>query len=110
MLTLTNHSEFVKPGGGARCVNVRSGVSVVPTHCCDWTLTWRTQHGSKGHQIKNGKVLAVGGYVSNFSFKDYRQTFEWNVYRQVHFSVSLFPRDKLHEKHTVLRISCFTSI
>ena len=38
------------------------------------------QHGSKGHQLKNGKVFAVGGYVSEFSFESYRERFVWNVY------------------------------
>ena len=38
------------------------------------------QHGSKGHQLKNGKVLAVGGYVSSFSFESYRNKFQADVY------------------------------
>ncbi|KAL9047302.1 MAG: hypothetical protein Q9214_000088 [Letrouitia sp. 1 TL-2023] len=57
--------EYIKPGGGARCVNVRSG------------------HGSKGHQLKNGKVLAVGGYVSRFSFKSYQENFQLDVYSRL---------------------------
>jgi len=54
--------EFVKPGGGGRCVNVRSG------------------HGSKGHQLKDGKVLAVGGYISTSSFESLHVEFRHNVY------------------------------
>ena len=38
------------------------------------------QHSSKGHQLKNGKVLAVGGYVSSFSFETYREKFQADVY------------------------------
>jgi len=45
-----------------RCVNVRSG------------------HGSKGHQLKDGRVFAVGGYLSDFSFKSYRKEFQNKVY------------------------------
>ena len=41
------------------------------------------QHGSKGHQLKNGKVLAVGGYVSSFSFTDYRYKFQADVYSRL---------------------------
>ena len=48
---------------------------------CMRILTSRVlQHGSKGHQLKNGKVLAVGGYVSSFSFDDYREKFQDGVY------------------------------
>ena len=50
------------PGGGARCVNVSSG------------------HGSKGHQLKNGKVLAVGKYVSRISFPTHKNEFRSGVY------------------------------
>lgn len=57
--------EYSKPGVGARCVNVRSG------------------HDTKGHQLDNGKVIAVGNYESQFSFENYRDDFEVNVY--VHF-------------------------
>lgn len=47
---------------GARCVNVRSG------------------HGSKGHQQKNGKVLAAGDYFSGFSFRAHQRKFQDDVY------------------------------
>jgi hypothetical protein len=47
---------------GSRCVNVRSG------------------HGSKGHQLRNGKVLAVGDYVSLFSFDNNHEDFQNAVY------------------------------
>ena len=67
--------EYVKPGGGARCVNVRSG------------------HVTKGHQLKNGKVLAVGGYVSSFSFEGYQETFRFDVYSQLNESLK-----ELHSK------------
>ncbi|OJD31446.1 lysophospholipase-like protein [Diplodia corticola] len=53
--------EFVKPGTTSRCVNVRSG-------------------HAKGHQSKNGKVLAVGIYQSHFSYTTHREEFERNVY------------------------------
>ena len=63
--------EFIKSGGGARCVNVRSG------------------HGTKGHQLKNGKVLAIGNYVSQFSFKSYHETFQFDVFSRLHESLGL---------------------
>ena len=63
--------EFIKPGGGARCVNVRSG------------------HGTKGHQLKNGKVLAVGNYVSRFSFESYQDTFQFDVFSRLNESLKL---------------------
>ncbi|PLB46500.1 hypothetical protein P170DRAFT_457118 [Aspergillus steynii IBT 23096] len=47
--------EYVSPEG--RCVNVRSG------------------HQAKGHQLKNGRVLAVEPYVSSFSAEGFRKTF-----------------------------------
>ena len=47
-------------------------------------LTHRAlQHGSKGHQLKNGKVLAVGGYVSSFSFNEYCESFQDAVYSRL---------------------------
>jgi hypothetical protein len=45
-----------------RCVNVRCG------------------HGSKGHQLKDGRVFAVGSYVSDFSFESYYEEFRNRVY------------------------------
>jgi hypothetical protein len=45
-----------------RCVNARCG------------------HGSKGHQLKGGRVFAVGSYVSDFSFESYHKDFRNNVY------------------------------
>ena len=33
--------------------------------------------------MKNGKVFAVGAYVSKFSFEDYRETFLWHVYSRL---------------------------
>ncbi|KAI9712097.1 MAG: hypothetical protein M1820_001806 [Bogoriella megaspora] len=53
--------EYVKKGGGGRCVNVRSG-------------------HSKGHQLKNGQVLAIGDYVSRFSYENSQHAFRNNVY------------------------------
>jgi hypothetical protein len=53
--------EFVA-GDGSKCVNVQSG------------------HGSKGHQNKSGKVLAVGDYVSRFSFEGNHEDFQSAVY------------------------------
>jgi hypothetical protein len=49
-----------------QCVNVRSG------------------HGAKGHQLKDGRVFAVGGYVSDFSFTSYQKEFHKNVYFRLH--------------------------
>ena len=66
--------EFIKPGGG-RCVNVRSG------------------HGTKGHQLRNGKVLAIGEYYSRFSFENYQEIFEFDVYSRLDESLKL-----LHER------------
>ena len=63
--------EFIKPGGGARCVNVRSG------------------HDTKGHQLKNGKVLAVGNYVSRFSFEGYQETFQFDVFSRLNECLKL---------------------
>jgi hypothetical protein len=40
----------------------------------------RSGHGSKGHQLKNGKVLAVGEYASQFSFASHQETFQFDVY------------------------------
>ena len=70
--------EYVKPGGRARCVNVRSG------------------HSTKGHQLKNGKVLAVGDYVSRFSFEGYQEIFRFDVYSQLNQS--------LQELHSKVRV------
>ncbi|KAL8726779.1 MAG: hypothetical protein Q9181_005928 [Wetmoreana brouardii] len=69
--------EYVKPGGGARCVNVRSG-------------------HTKGHQLKSGKVLAVGDYNSRFSFENYRKIFEFDVYSQLTESLGIL-RTKMHD-------------
>ncbi|KAF1956454.1 hypothetical protein CC80DRAFT_516035 [Byssothecium circinans] len=54
--------EYTHPNKGLRCVNVRSG------------------HGSKGHQLKDGKVFAVGGYVSRWSFETLQEEFSCNTY------------------------------
>lgn len=40
-------------------------------------------HGSKGHQLKNGKVLAVGGYVSQFSFENHQEIFQAEIYSRL---------------------------
>lgn len=40
-------------------------------------------HGSKGHQRKNGKVLAVGEYISRFSFESFRVEFQDLVYTRL---------------------------
>lgn len=45
-----------------KCVNVRSG------------------HGSKGHQNKDGKVIAVGTYQSRFTAESYQETFRYLVF------------------------------
>lgn len=47
---------------GGRCVNVRSG------------------HGSKGHQLQNGKVFKVGSYESKFSVETHQEEFRYDVY------------------------------
>ncbi|KAK8254092.1 hypothetical protein IWZ00DRAFT_435915 [Phyllosticta capitalensis] len=52
--------EYVTDSG-ARCVNVRNG-------------------HSKGHQTKDGRVLAAGDYASRFSFQGYHQSFNIKVY------------------------------
>ena len=54
--------EYVQPCEGLRCVNVQSG------------------HSSKGHQLKNGKVFAVGNYLSRWSFESLQEEFHANVY------------------------------
>ena len=45
-----------------KCVNVRSG------------------HSAKGHQLKDGRVFAHGGYISKFSFENNRDEFHAGVY------------------------------
>jgi predicted acylesterase/phospholipase RssA len=55
--------EFVD--GRGRCVNVKAG------------------HNTKGHQLKNGQVLATGEYVSDFSAKSYREIFRNDIYRNL---------------------------
>ena len=40
-------------------------------------------HGSKGHQLKNGKVLAVGGYMSQFSFENHQAKFQTEIYTRL---------------------------
>lgn len=54
--------EYVHPNTRGRCVNVKAG------------------HQSKGHQLVNGRVLAVGGYESNFTTENYRDFFRCCVY------------------------------
>ena len=41
------------------------------------------QHGSKGHQFKNGRVVVVGDYFSNFSFESYQEAFQWDVHSRL---------------------------
>ncbi|THC94944.1 hypothetical protein EYZ11_005583 [Aspergillus tanneri] len=62
--------EYVSTEG--RCVNVRSG------------------HHAKGHQLKDGRVLAVQEYQSSFSAGEFRQTF-----RSMIFTNLVFLRQKL---------------
>ncbi len=57
--------EFELDGMPMRCVNVRNG------------------HGSKGHQLRNGKVFATGDYVSEITFTDYGPIFRDTVYRNL---------------------------
>jgi energy-coupling factor transporter ATP-binding protein EcfA2 len=45
-----------------RCVNVKAG------------------HNTKGYQLKNGQVLAVGGYQSSFAPQEYRAGFRNDIY------------------------------
>jgi hypothetical protein len=54
--------EYSQPEKGLRCVNVQSG------------------HGSKGHQLRNGKVFAVGEYQSRWSFESLHEEFRCNTY------------------------------
>lgn len=58
-LTIGN-KKFDNAAG--KCVNVRSG------------------HGSKGHQNKYGKVIAVGSYQSHFTAESYQETFRYQVF------------------------------
>lgn len=53
--------EYVHPNTSGRCVNVKAG------------------HQSKGHQLDNGKVLAVGDYQSDFTADRFRDFFEYSV-------------------------------
>lgn len=45
-----------------RCANLRCG------------------HGSKGHQLADGRILARGNYISKFSFESNREDFHAGVY------------------------------
>ena len=49
----------------------------------------RSGHRTKGHQLKNGKVLAVGDYVSRFSFESYQETFQFEVFSRLDESLKL---------------------
>lgn len=53
--------EYVHPNTQGRCVNVKAG------------------HQSKGHQLRNGKVLAVGPYQSDFTPETYKEFFQLAV-------------------------------
>jgi hypothetical protein len=63
--------EYIQPGGGARCVNVRSS------------------HSAKGHQLTNGKVLTSGGYMSRFSFASHCQQFRSDVFERLHLLLNI---------------------
>lgn len=54
-----------------RCVNARCG------------------HGSKGHQLKDGRLFAVGGYESEFSFESYHRDFRKHVYVRLEYLLRL---------------------
>lgn len=53
--------EYVHRNTQGRCVNVKAG------------------HQSKGHQLKSGKVLAVGSFESDFTPERYREFFQYCV-------------------------------
>ncbi|KAL9618157.1 MAG: hypothetical protein Q9160_007107 [Pyrenula sp. 1 TL-2023] len=53
--------EYVHPYTQGRCVNVKAG------------------HQSKGHQLKNGRVLAVGSFESDFTPEKYQEFFQYCV-------------------------------
>ena len=57
--------EYVHPDMEGRCVNVKAG------------------HQSKGHQLKSGKVFAVGSFKSDFTSERYQEFFQycimWNL-------------------------------
>ena len=59
--------EYVHPNTQGRCVNVKAG------------------HQSKGHQLKSGKVLAVGSYTSVFTTENFGAIFRYNVYRNLQY-------------------------
>ena len=54
----------------ARCCNTRSG------------------HG-KGHQSRKGIVFAAGDYQAAFSYDNYRETFENDIYHHLDFLMKL---------------------
>jgi hypothetical protein len=66
------------------CVNVRSG------------------HGSKGHQLKDGRVFAAGNYVSDFSFESYHKEFRQKVFLHLEHLLGLLWRIQGMEKFPVL--------
>ncbi|KAF2193812.1 hypothetical protein K469DRAFT_243687 [Zopfia rhizophila CBS 207.26] len=69
----SRHSIDSQPGptGITKCVNVRSG------------------HGSKGHQLRDGRVFAAGDYVSDFSFEKNQTEFQNMVYFRLEHLLNL---------------------
>ncbi|CAI6249812.1 unnamed protein product [Periconia digitata] len=81
--------EFTQPERNLRCVNVRSG------------------HGSKGHQIKDGKVFAVGEYQSRWSFDLLQEEFRCNSYYRLEELLQLLDEKKAYgndERRTAAEI------
>jgi hypothetical protein len=69
--TIKFQHQMRVPAAPYPCVNVRSG------------------HGSKGHQRKDGRVFAVGNYVSDFSFESYHKEFCQKVFLRLEYLLGL---------------------
>ncbi|UPX14192.1 uncharacterized protein EKO05_0004682 [Ascochyta rabiei] len=68
--------EYVQSTSGLRCINVKSG------------------HGSKGHQTANGKIIAVGDYISTWSYETLHEEFISNSYYRLDELLELLKRRK----------------
>ncbi|KAF9697343.1 hypothetical protein EKO04_005060 [Ascochyta lentis] len=70
--------EYVQSTSELRCVNVKSG------------------HGSKGHQTANGKIIAVGEYISTWSYETLHEEFIGNSYYRLDELLELLKKKKAH--------------
>lgn len=57
-----------------------SGGAAVEAGSIDKCVNTRSGHGTKGHQNKSGKIIAVGYYQSSFTTESYGETFRYLVF------------------------------